>query len=58
MTVNELIKQLMQLQQQDVEVAVYEGEADDFITIGKIEIADNGNQVRLHSQYAVDADLC
>ncbi len=58
MTVNELIKALMQLSRQEAEVVVYEGDPDDFVTIGKIEIADNGNQVKLHSQYAVDGDLC
>ncbi len=57
MTVNELIKALMQLSCQDADIAVYEDDLAGFITIGNIEIADNGNQVRLHSQYAVENNL-
>jgi hypothetical protein len=57
MNVKELILELSKLPL-EAEVAVYESEPDDFLVIGKIEIADNGNQVRLHSQYAVDGDLC
>lgn len=58
MTVRELIIQLGNCGNLDAEVAVYEGDPDDFVTIGKIEMADNGNQVKLHSQFAIDSDLC
>lgn len=58
MTVRELILRLGNCGNLDAEVTVYESDPDDFLTIGKVEIVDNGNQVRLHSQLAVDGDLC
>jgi hypothetical protein len=57
MNVKELILELSRMPP-EAEVAVYESDPDDFLVIGKIEVADNGNQVRLHSQYAVDGDMC
>lgn len=57
MTVEQLVHELMKLSR-TAEVTVYEAPPDDFITIGKVEVADNGNQVRLHSQYAIDGNLC
>jgi len=53
MKVAELI-QILQTMPQDAEVAVYEAEPDDYLEVGKVDIADNGNQVRISSQFAVD----
>ena len=57
MTVKELIEALGQIHNVNAEVTVYESDPDDFLTVGKVEIADNGNQVRLHSQWAVESNL-
>lgn len=57
MKVKDLIT-ILQAMPPEAEACVYESDPDDFLAIGKIEIADNGNQVRLHSQYAVDGDMC
>lgn len=55
MTVAELITELQKLNP-DTKVTTYEMEGDCFDNIAKVE--DLGSEVRLHTQYAVDAELC
>ena len=54
MTVSELIEQLLTLPP-EAKVAVYEAEPDDYVDIGTVAVVDNGDQVNLVSQFAVDA---
>lgn len=54
MTIKELILKLMRMPQ-EAEATAYEAEAHEYLRIARLEIADNGNEVKLITQYAMDA---
>lgn len=54
LTVAELIEQLQRLNLPNAKATVYESDPDDFLPVMKVEIADNGNEVRLHSAMGCD----